>query len=916
MLHPSRILGSLLATLFACLIVCAPATSQEAKPLSGVALVIGNGDYAHLTDLPNPANDADAIEALLSDLGFESVRRANREAADLERDLDRFVEDAANADVAVLYYSGHGIEAGGENYLVPVDADFSALNAAGEKLVPLSALTAKLQASVPVTILLLDACRNNPFPPGATLVPASGGAPVAVTASGLGGARGVTPINAVNLAEETFGTVLAFAAEPGKAALDGDPGANSPYAAAILRHLDAMAGQEFSTVMRMVAEEVYLKTGGHQRPWVNESLRRLLYFGSAPEGVAGEEGEILTERRQLLLTIAALPDFGREQVERVAASGGVPMDALYGMLRALGHEAPGDPGELERLLQSQAEKLKQFLSEREALESSDPEIVRLSALADDAVGEGALRTATRLHEEAKARIVALEPAIEDAESNIRNRRVEFAAVYAKSAETYGLAFEHLKAAEDYARAFEQVKRWDDKLAWRYKNDQAGALTTHGSIRGDNDALRRAIVAAEEAAALSLASGDRDARATSENNLGFALLTLGARQSNFSDLSRAVIHFEAALEVITREGSEHDWVQAQSNLGTALTRIGERESGSASLQRAVEVYEILVTDDFSSRHPRLWGMTQFARGSAILRLAQKTGSRETMEEAVSALQIALSFTSRSEDPLDWGTIQNNLGLTLASVSAFDTNSDRMRQALVAYGAAREELTRERTPMAWAAASIGLGGTKALLAIDEADVPAAENALTILRAALEVATRTEMPVDWAFAQANIGLVQVMLAEHYSSLGRAREAVVAYDLATLELTRENNPTMWSMVRHNCGIASYNVARLGNDVDAFAASVVAFEDALTVRTPQNMPIDWAQSMLGRGVALAEWGWQTGDLERVRIGRDSIQTGVDNISKWGVASLEQFVRKKLVAVDRLIAEMEAQQAGTPDSTP
>ena len=113
--------------------------------------------------------------------------------------------------------------------------------------------------------------------------------------------------------------MIAFSAEPGRAALDGDAGTSSPYAAAVLRHLGAMNGEEFGTVMRMVAEEVYLKTGGQQRPWVNESLRRLLYFGGAPAEPAGEEGEILSERRQLLLTIAALPDLDRSQIETVAA---------------------------------------------------------------------------------------------------------------------------------------------------------------------------------------------------------------------------------------------------------------------------------------------------------------------------------------------------------------------------------------------------------------------------------------------------------------------------------------------------------------------------------------------------------------------------------------------------------------------
>ena len=114
------------------------AAPTDAKPLKGVALVIGNGDYEHIAKLANPVNDARAIEDLLHRLGFETTMASDRDARRLRRDLDGFVEDAEGADVAVVYYSGHGIEAGGENYLVPVDADLSALDKAADRLVPLS----------------------------------------------------------------------------------------------------------------------------------------------------------------------------------------------------------------------------------------------------------------------------------------------------------------------------------------------------------------------------------------------------------------------------------------------------------------------------------------------------------------------------------------------------------------------------------------------------------------------------------------------------------------------------------------------------------------------------------------------------------------------------------------------------------
>src|SRR4051794_4707447 len=145
------------------------ARAEGDKQLRGVALVIGESDYENIPKLTNPEHDARAIEEMLDSLGFETDVSNDRDARKLKRDLESFVEDAEGADVAIIYYSGHGIEAGGENFLVPVDADIGALDDAGEKLVPLSKILAELKKTVPVTIVLLDACRNDPFPPGSIL---------------------------------------------------------------------------------------------------------------------------------------------------------------------------------------------------------------------------------------------------------------------------------------------------------------------------------------------------------------------------------------------------------------------------------------------------------------------------------------------------------------------------------------------------------------------------------------------------------------------------------------------------------------------------------------------------------------------------------------------------------------------------
>src|SRR4051794_11961112 len=179
----------LFGAVLALMLLTLPASLHAAeKSLKGVALVIGQSKYEHIPELANPANDAREMVKLLSDLGFDARSVSDRDAKKLKRDLERFVEDAEGADVALLYYSGHGIESGGENWLVPVDADVSSLDNADDALVPLSSVMDELKGVVPVTIVLLDACRTNPFPASALVreSPADPGAPI--------GAGGLTPV--------------------------------------------------------------------------------------------------------------------------------------------------------------------------------------------------------------------------------------------------------------------------------------------------------------------------------------------------------------------------------------------------------------------------------------------------------------------------------------------------------------------------------------------------------------------------------------------------------------------------------------------------------------------------------------------------------------------------------------------------
>ncbi|MGE0005227.1 MAG: caspase family protein [Parvibaculaceae bacterium] len=875
------------------------AHAEAPKTLKGVALVIGQSKYARITPLANPANDARAMSKLLTDMGFDTRSVSDRDAARLARDLERFAEDAEGADVALLYYSGHGIEAGGENYLVPVDADEASLGNAGEKLVPLASVIDRLKATVPVSIVLLDACRTSPFPPGAEIKvsPASQGQPIA--AGGLGAPRGASVVEAQATGSDNLGTVIGFAAEPGRPALDGAEGGNSPYAAALLRHLSAMKGAELSAVMRMVTEEVYLATETRQRPWVNESLRRLLYLGVAPDEPEGEDGLITGERRQLLLTIAELPSLERRQVETIAKADGVPMDALYGILRALGTgDMPKDPEALAALLKAQADKLKKMMVEREALNADDPEIKRLANAADRAIRQGAIATARRFLDRAVKRVEAAAGAVDAAEEAVKKKRLADAAVYARRAEASTFAFDHLAAAQDYAKAFSLAEKWDEKLKWNYKNLEAEALNAHGTEKGDNGALEKSIAAYERLLSFIPNGEKNDDWAITRNNMGVAYQTLGERASDRTKLEQAARIFRGSLEVLTRERDPVNWAAAQNNLGNSLVALGQRENGSRSLEEAVAAFRAVLAVRSRGRQPVEWSESQNNLGLALYSLGERESNDARLVEAAAAYRAGLAAIDRGKEPLRWGMLQNNLGNTLNTLGARRNDIAMLRQAADvfraaleertrervpvqwgnsmvnlgnvlynigmrgtgtaelaeaarAYGDASLELTRERTPIGWASVQNNLGGTLQQIGTRTQDGAKLEEAIAVYRGLFDVYRREHLPLDWAANQLNLGNGLQTLGKLRNDAGKIDEAVAAYRAALDEYSVERTPMPWATAQNMMGSALEAQGFAGGGPEKLKEAVAAKRSALTVLTRDNARLEWAQAQFNIGNSL-----------------------------------------------------------------
>ena len=233
-----------------------------------VALVIGNGTYAYVKALPNPTNDARAIAKSLRDIGFTVSEGIDLDRATMQKMTRDFLRDAARAEVALVYYAGHGVQIDGRNYLVPVDVRLQAGRNITDGMTDMDTILAGLDDEVRTNILIFDACRNNPLEPQV----ASAGPNRAIEAgSGLAAPTALGPGATLGA-----GTLIAFAT--GQVALDGE-GANSPFSAALSRHIGT-PGLEVQQMLTRVRAEVVATTRSKQVPWSNSSLLGEVYLAA------------------------------------------------------------------------------------------------------------------------------------------------------------------------------------------------------------------------------------------------------------------------------------------------------------------------------------------------------------------------------------------------------------------------------------------------------------------------------------------------------------------------------------------------------------------------------------------------------------------------------------------------------------
>jgi tetratricopeptide (TPR) repeat protein len=230
-------------------------TAAVTAPGRRVALVIGQSDYRYAPKLDNPTNDAADISTLLRKLNFEVVESKNLDRRGFDDAIREFGRKLDRADIALFFYAGHGLQVGGKNYLVPVDAKLERLGDLALDAVELNTVMAQMEAEKRVNLVFLDACRDNPL--ARSLARSLGTRSVAI-GQGLASIQGAV------------GTLIAYSTQPDNVALDGE-GRNSPFTMALLRHL-ATPGMEIGAVMRRVRADVIAATRDKQIPWDSSSL--------------------------------------------------------------------------------------------------------------------------------------------------------------------------------------------------------------------------------------------------------------------------------------------------------------------------------------------------------------------------------------------------------------------------------------------------------------------------------------------------------------------------------------------------------------------------------------------------------------------------------------------------------------------
>ena len=296
-----------------------------------VAIVIGNSNYPSGA-LTNPKNDATVMAGALKKLGFDVELKLDATKADIDGMLRRFSGKAEKATVAALFYAGHGIQVGGSNYLVPIDANPRSEKDLKRDMVKMDDIIDDM-GDARVKLVFFDACRDNPLS----------------RSFSRGGSRGMAaPV-------EATGTLISFATKHGNTAADGD-GSHSPYTNALLAALENPSGVEIEQLLRKVQQGVKTETKGQQEPWRYGSLDGDFYFKAADPTDNSKVQQEAVEKAVLDAMRRTNEQAAREKAElqqSIKAQQDVSERAAQEAMKRASEQAARERAELQQTLQAQ-----------------------------------------------------------------------------------------------------------------------------------------------------------------------------------------------------------------------------------------------------------------------------------------------------------------------------------------------------------------------------------------------------------------------------------------------------------------------------------------------------------------------------------------------------------------------------------
>ncbi len=257
-----------------------------------VAFVVGNSSYQSVPQLPNPRNDATSVAEALKKSGFEVITAIDADHVGFDAAMEKFVRSLAGSDLSVFYYSGHGIQVGGDNRVIPTDALLKSPADLELETVSVKTIMSYMKSNSKLQLVFLDSCRNNPFPGSAFLV----GPEKQVFTAGIG----LAP------QQSSLGSLIAFSTQPGAVAVDGT-GNNSPFTQSMLGHSFKL-GVDVNAALGKVAEEVLQATGQKQRPWSSDSLGQTVFFKRPVVHLAPAEQVVASAAPKVGITAAPSQD--------------------------------------------------------------------------------------------------------------------------------------------------------------------------------------------------------------------------------------------------------------------------------------------------------------------------------------------------------------------------------------------------------------------------------------------------------------------------------------------------------------------------------------------------------------------------------------------------------------------------------